>query len=134
MDWSIVAFAVFLAIMFTLVGLGLFGWRRPGAGVDEAVVGSAVFFFLLLFLAIWAVSVWLTPYGPMMYDVRWVSMLILGVIVFLFIVALTASSSPAIPPAERPIDRTEAEMAAGVGLAFWFLMVVLLAVAVAGTV
>lgn len=134
MEWTIVAFAIFLAIIFTLVGLSLFGWRRPGAGVDDAVVGSAVFFFLLLFLTIWAVSVWLTPYGPVIYEVPWVSMLILGVVVFLFIVALSAAASPEARPEEQRADTTETAMAAGVGIAFWFLMVLLLAVAVAGTV
>lgn len=135
MVWSIFVFAVFLAIIFTLLGLSVFSWRRPGAAENEAAAASAVFLFLLLFLGIWAAAAWVTPRGPVYYDVPWVTMLVLGIIVFLFIVALTAAASPRSQPVE-PSERagpTEAATAAGVGVAFWFLMVVLLVTALAGT-
>lgn len=138
MVWSSVLVAVVIAVLFTLVLVSLLGWRRPGAVRTESVVTSAVFFFMILFLATWAAGAWITPRDAMALGVPWISWVAVALVVTLLVAAIT---QPWERRRSRNAEPTTAEgpghpgeiVAAGFGLAFWVLLVVLLLVAVAGS-
>jgi hypothetical protein len=138
MEWSSIVVAVVIAVLFTLVLVSLLGWRRPGAVRTESVVTSAVFFFMILFLATWAAGAWITPRDPLALGVPWLSWLAVALVVTLLVAAITQpgdrrrSRNAEPSTAEGPGHAGEI-VAAGFGLGFWVLMVVLLLVAVAGS-
>jgi hypothetical protein len=137
MEWSSVLAAVLVAVLFTIVLVSLLGWRRPGAVQTESVVTSAVFFFMILFLATWAAGAWISPRGPLALGVPWIAWLVVALVVTLTLAAVT---QPWDRRRSRNAEPTTPEggaageiVAAGFGLAFWVLMVVLLLVAVTGS-
>jgi hypothetical protein len=85
--------------------------------------GGLVFFFLILFLATWAGGLWLTPVGPLMLGVPWISFLLVALVVGLILVTLT-------PDRRRRRDAplaaekaaSEAETAVAVDIFFWLLI------------
>lgn len=138
MEWSSVLVAVVIAVLFTVVLVSLLGWRRPGAVQTESVVTSAVFFFMILFLATWAAGAWISPRGALALGVPWISWLAVALVVTLVVAAVTQPwdrrrSRNAEPTTPTPGQAGEI-VAAGFGLAFWVLMVVLLLAAVAGSI
>jgi len=141
MEWSSVLVAVVIAILFTLVLVSLLGWRRPGAAQTESVVTSAVFFFMILFLSTWAAGAWISPRGPLAFGVPWLAWLAVALVVTLTLAAITQpwdrrrsrNAEPTTAATTTPGHAGEI-VAAGFGLAFWLLMVVLLLVAVAGSI
>ncbi|MBD3379001.1 MAG: hypothetical protein GF408_00870 [Candidatus Omnitrophica bacterium] len=106
--------AGFLTILFA----GVF--RRVGPW--ESVFA----FFIVLFLAIWAISLWLAPAGPVFLGVYWFPVIIIGFILAL----LLAASAPPRPPrtAEEAVEEAEKEAAAerSIDALFWVLLVILL--------
>lgn len=125
--------AMIIAVILAALLIAAAGRRGPGPAA------GFLFFFLLLFLAIWAGGLWMTPYGPMMWGtVPWLSYVVIGVILALLLAAL-------IPPTGEPVDTTPSapgeeieattteKAAAGVGLAlgifFWlFLLAMIIAI------
>jgi len=75
--------AFLLAIILTLLLAVGFRGQAWGAGL--------AFFFLILFLATWAGGLWLTPVGPLMMGVPWMSFLLVALIVGLILAATTPS-------------------------------------------
>ena len=107
--------AFLLAIILTLLlAVGLRG-QPWGAGI--------VFFFLILFLATWAGGLWLTPVGPVMLGVPWMSFLLVALIVGLILVSLTPDSRRR---REKPLASesvpAQAETAIAVDVFFWILI------------
>lgn len=144
MVWSPVLAAVVIAVVFTVVLVSLLGWRRPGAVQKESIVTSAVFFFMILFLATWAAGTWMAPRGPLAFGVPWLAWMAVALVVTLIVAAVTQPwdrrrSRNAVPASAPDPGGTIAPgqpdelVAVGFGLAFWVLIVVLLIVAVAGT-
>lgn len=141
MEWTPVLIAVVIATVFTLVLVSALGWRRPGALQTESVVTSAVFFFMLLFLATWAAGTWMAPRGPMAFGVPWLAWLSVSLVVTLLLAAITqpwdrARSRNAMPtgtPGTAAPSQAGEIVAAGFGLAFWALMILLLLIALAGS-
>jgi hypothetical protein len=79
----IVAFVVALALSTLFVAL--FGSGRPA---DGSIWAGFMLFFLVVWLATWGIGSWMTPYGPLMYGVPWLSFLLIGLLV-----ALVAAAS-----------------------------------------
>jgi len=112
-------FALVIALLLT----GLFGllFRRMTMGT------GLLLFFLVLFLASWAGGIWLTPFGPLIFGVSWLSFLFIGLFVALI---LTALIPPTRPP--RTLDEARVQTEMGVEAAFvidiffWVLVVGLL--------
>ena len=106
---------VFLfAIAFTGLLVGLLGWRHPRR--QEAGI-AAMFVFGLLFLLVWAASLWVVPVEP-----GWTGGYISWV--FLITLLLTLFLAALIPPRPRVVRATtaEAEEEAAFGLFFWLLI------------
>lgn len=108
---------------------------------------SVLWFFLILFFATWAIGTWVQPVGPRVWEVPWLTFLIVALLVALLIAAATPStreqgSYPSSEPlslrgdtsegAETKIrreqERAEQESAAAaaataVGIFFWIFLV-----------
>jgi type VI protein secretion system component VasK len=92
-------------------------------------VDGLLFFFLMLFLVIWAAGVWIEPVGPIAWGVPWLTFLIIGVVLALI---LAAAVPPRARPVEPPRETAEASAAAlALGLFFYLAMVALVIVIVA---
>ena len=105
--------AFLLAIILTLLlAVGLRG-QPWGVGV--------VFFFLILFLATWAGGLWLTPVGPIMLGVPWMSFLLVALIVGLILVSLTPDTRRR---RGKPLasEKVPAQSDTAVDIFFWILI------------
>lgn len=76
---ALIVAALFTAGMYWLV-------RRRGT---EAAPSGLIVFFLIVFLATWAVGVWVTPRGPIAFGVPWLAFVVIGLVV-----ALVAAAAP----------------------------------------
>jgi hypothetical protein len=120
-----------LVLAIVLLLAPVFGARdgRYTAGLDLAM------FFVLLFLATWALGGWFRPLGPPLWGTYWVSYLIAAVLIALLLTAALAT------PSHREAPRTEARQggepppapttAIAVGIAFWLFAVVALGAIIA---
>ena len=129
MPWIEFVLALALAVAFTSLLIWGLGWRHPAQ--TDAVTASALFLFIIMFLAVWAAGMWLPPWGPLIRGVPWLGFFIVGLLLSLLILAL-ASPSPRPPaPAEQPVEEeVEKERLAlhVFGIFFWILIVALVAV------
>lgn len=128
MIWIDIMFIIIIAAIISgILGLG-FGWRHPSR--PEAVGGSLVFIFLLLFLGMWASSRWFPPAGPVLLGFHWAIPLLVGLLLALIVLAI------AVPPrrdrsagVDTIQDEQDDVVAATVfGVFFWLLIIGLLAV------
>jgi uncharacterized membrane protein len=114
-----------LLIALAMTAIFPFGFR------GHRGVAAFFLFFVLIFLATWAVGIWVTPLGARAfgYGYGWISFLITGILFALLITAV-------IPPARRPRSRAEARKQARDQAAFlvtfnfffWVLVIGLLVV------
>ena len=82
-----IVFALIMALVFTAIfALGL---RRRGPW------SSLLVFFLIIFLAAWAGSLWFSPMGPVFLGVYWVPIVLFA---FIFAAMMAASTRPRRPP------------------------------------
>jgi len=114
--------AFLLAIILTLLLAVGFRGQAWGAGL--------AFFFLILFLATWAGGLWLTPVGPLMMGVPWMSFLLVALIVGLILAATTPSRYRR---SEKPLAEGKPlpQAAIAVDIFFWLLVAGLLIAIVA---
>jgi len=98
-DWDMFAvnilFALIMAFVFTMVfAVGL---QRSGPW------SSVLTFFLVIFLAAWAGTLWVSPTGPVIFGVFWVPLILIS-----FVVAvLLATASPRRPPRVETISEVK---------------------------
>jgi len=114
-------FALFFGMLLTAVFVG--GVRKHGTWAN------AIFFFVVVSLAAWAGGVWITPVGPSLWGVYWLSFFVVGLIFAL----LLAMILPIRPPRtrkeaiRRALEMSEEEVQAEkvLGFFFWFVVVAL---------
>jgi len=130
MIWIDILFIIIIAaIISAVLGIG-FGWRHPSR--PEAVGGSLIFIFLLLFLTMWASSSWIPTAGPVLWGFHWGIPLLTGLLLALVLLAT------AVPPRRdrgREVDKLQDERddvvtATVFGVFFWMMIIGLLAVIV----
>ena len=95
--------ALLLSLVFA-VGFRGHGW---GAGF--------LFFFVVLFLFTWAGGVWITPVGPLIVGIPWLSFLFVGLVVALLLAAVT-------PTERRPRTEIEARRLAASQTQTWIAL------------
>jgi hypothetical protein len=118
-------FALIVALLFAAMLVYGFGRRAPGP------MSGFLFFVAMLFFVVWAGSVWITPIGPDLWGIPWVSMFAIGLIVAM-IIAAVAAPVPAEPTApEEEGVAPPASAGWGCGILFWLTIAVLLTAAVA---
>jgi hypothetical protein len=132
--WDIVL-ALIVAVIFSLLLVAAAGRRGPGPWA------GFLFFFLVLFLAVWAAGVWLRPIGPVVYGGYWVGALVVGVLIALLLAA-AVPPGPRVTPVEvetppegAPAETPEEEaVTTALGVFFWILLLGLIAAIVLGYV
>lgn len=77
--------ALIVAALFAAGLVSIVRWRR-----EEVHASAVALFFLIVFLATWAVGVWITPRGPTMFGVPWLAFIVIGLVVSL----LAAAAAP----------------------------------------
>lgn len=129
--WVNIVIALVVAILFTIPIIWLLGWRRPGAGSEESNWLSGLFLFVLIFLTTWAITAWAAPWGPAVWGVSW--LLVLIVAAFVALLVLVASPVPRYGEAGATTATTASEeVSEGVGILFWVLILLLLLAAIVG--
>jgi hypothetical protein len=118
---------VALIIAILLASILVFALGRPGPGP----VSGFIFFLVLLFLAIWAGGIWITPVGPVVYDVPWLLFLVIGIIIALLLAAVAppAEARP-VTPAEIEEEREAAEATLVAFSAFFWIVVIVMIVSI----
>lgn len=135
----LVALFVGLVISFLFAAM-YFGWR-PRAREEpdpKAAIGTAAYFFVIVFLATWAGGLWLYPFGPVLGRVHVLPFALVGVIVALIVAAKLpdepwrrgSAATGGVMPAQAQVSavREEGARAAalgGLGVFFWLLVAVL---------
>jgi len=119
------AFAFVIGFLLVLLFSLLFRDRMPWS--------SFWIFLLIVVLVTWAGGLWITPFGPTIFDVAWLPFLIVGI----FITILLAATVPVrtAPPATRKETTKEARRTepsssslAGLTLFFWLALILTIAV------
>ncbi len=90
-------FAFLMAMLFTMVFC--VGLRRPGPW------SNVLAFFVVVFLAAWAGSLWISPGGPLFLGVYWLPV----VLVALLFALLLAAVPPQRPPHVKTISESREE-------------------------
>lgn len=128
-------FALLIAFLVTVLLTAVFGWRHPSRQEEEAALPGAFFLFLILFFFIWAGGAWIGPFGPVLWSGAWLPFLVVGVVIGLFLLAV---SEPPRPSRQRsahtpPPGETDPAPPRVIlyGVVFWILLLVLLAVVIA---
>jgi hypothetical protein len=80
-------------------------------------------FLLVVFLAAWAGSVWMTPVGPPLFGVYWLSPLLVGLMIALLLAAATPQRSPRTRAEAIAQARAEEETALAFTIFFWILLI-----------
>jgi hypothetical protein len=94
--------------------------------------GSFWAFFIIILLAIFAADIWISPVGPFYEDIYWVPPIAAGLVIALLLAATTPSpKARSEMEAEKSMAKQEAA-AMAMGTFFWFLIVFMVAVIVAG--
>jgi hypothetical protein len=112
-------FVLVITVLLTVLFGLLFRGMRMGLGL--------YLFFLVLFLATWAGGLWITPFGPTLFEVSWLPFLLVGLFFTLLLIVL-------VPPARTPQTFEEARVQASaeteaviiIDIFFWVLMIGLL--------
>jgi MFS family permease len=117
------AVSLFLTAVFAVVGRQAKSARR------------VILFFLVVFLGAWAGGIWITPVGPMILGVYWLSFFGVGLVLALVLEAVAAFSVHPSEPVARDIQkdkREEREIEAVLGVFFWILVVTFIGAIVVG--
>jgi hypothetical protein len=114
-----VLFAFGIGLVLTALFAGLLGRSGPWASIPV--------FFAVIFLASWAGGVWIAPIGPALFGVYWVPFVVFGLIIALL---LAAAVKPRVPVETGEDDGRKQEPGKAAFDAFFFGLIVLLAVAI----
>lgn len=122
-----ILFALVMALLFTAIFT--LGFQRRGPW------SSVLVFLLIVFLAAWAGSLWLSPLGPVFVGVYWVPIVLAA---FLFAVLL-AAAAPRRPPTQgvetiSQVKQQEKATGHAFDIFFWTLLIGFLIVIILGYV
>lgn len=121
----------FALLMGGILSWGL-GWRHPAGGNRN---GSLLFLILILLLAMGAGNAWLEPWGPIWYGSAWLNLMVIGLLVSLLALAISAPTRKPRTPIEAEKEAEEKAVTAAIfGLFFWLLMLGLLVAVIVGIV
>jgi hypothetical protein len=107
-------FALVVALLLTAVFS--LGFRNPGPW------GVWWVFLLVIFLAAWAGGVWVTPFGPPLFDTYWLPILFVGLFFALLLAAIPPYPRPTYEPGVPPAGGTAEGAAVALGTFFWVLI------------
>lgn len=120
-------FVIVLAVILSWVFVGGFRWRHTPDGSGWA---SGVLLFVFIGLMMWAAFLWLPPAGPVVGDVAWVPLLVVGILVAL-IFAVASPPRRRRPTAITPPEQPSADPSGMFGVFFWVAVLILAIVIIA---
>jgi hypothetical protein len=97
--------------------------------------GTAWTFFLVLFLALWIVSLYVRAVGPVYYGIAWLPIVIAGLLLTLLLIAVVPDANNRKNESvqgDLTIDQRSDINNSGVGRFFWVLIVLMVAAIVVG--
>lgn len=122
-------------IIFALIigSLFFYGFKKRGPW------GSFWSFILILFLGMWAVDLWVTPYGPQYWGIAWFDMLFVGFLFAFLLAAATPTHYDRLKKrnlTEKELAEAQQEEAIGssvaIGIFFWFMLLFFIVLLVIG--
>lgn len=124
MRWADVVFALVMALLLT--GIFTLGFLRRGPWT------SVLAFFLIVFLAAWAGSLWLSPAGPLFYGIYWVPIVAVALFAALLLVGSVTRRHPPRVETISEVKRQERVIESMFDAFFWTLLIGLVLVIVLG--
>jgi hypothetical protein len=119
----------FISFILAVLLAGLYMLVTRGAGRRTGLI----WLFLIILLATWAGGVWLKPFGPTLWGIHWLPFILVGLVVFLFLIIVLPRKAPrgrqeTLDMLERIEQEKELEEVAYITLSifFWILLSVLL--------
>ncbi len=123
--WGII-YLVSITFFITLFFNSLLRVRGPW--------GSFWAFFVIILLAVFAADIWVAPVGPYFGDTYWVPPLAVGLLIALLLAATTPSPGMRNKlETQKELEREDPAVIA-FGTFFWFLLVFLLILVIAGLI
>jgi len=118
------AVALFLTVVFAVIGRQAKSARR------------VLIFFVVVFFGAWAGGIWLTPVGPVLLGVYWLSFFAVGLIFALVMEAVAAFPGKSVSQSqeEKTDTKEEGEIESVMWIFFWVLIVGFVAAIVFGYV
>ncbi len=111
---------VYLVVLALLLSaMSTYGFRMRGPW------GSFWTFFAIVFLAVWAADIWVTPFGPYWFGINWFPPLVVGVLITLLLAATTPSKRGKRKEGgmHPPATKFETEVVGiTLGVFFWLLL------------
>lgn len=117
MNWIDVLFAMTIALMITIVFAVAFKTRGPW--------GSVWAFFLIIFLAVWAASLWVNPAGPEVFGYSLIPIALVGVIFALIIASSVSTGSQAEIKSPSSDPSLRKSNFSGFSVYFWLTLLML---------
>ena len=96
--------------------------------------GSFWTIFVIVLLAVWAADLWLTPAGPVLWDLAWIPLIFVAIVVALLLAAAESGVKKSKLPVKNKDEVTskEADAASKVSAMFWIILLFLILAIVAG--
>ncbi len=119
------AVSLFLTVVFAVIGRQAKSPRR------------VIVFALLVFFSSWAGGIWITPVGPAILGVYWLSFFAVGLIFALVLEGIAAFHSRPVRPGSGEVrmdEKEEHEIESVFGTFFWILLLAFIGVIVLGYV
>jgi len=113
--------ALLISSLLTVISVFLLRKRGPW--------GSAWTLFLVIFLALWTVSIYLAPVGPTYYGVAWAPLIIAGILLTLLLIVSMPGANEWRDESVGPEHRTKKDVPAKASRLFW-VFIFLLAMAI----
>jgi hypothetical protein len=112
--------AALIALVLSVTAVFFLGKKGPW--------GSLWTFFLILFLAIWTVSIYMAPIGPMYWGIAWVPLTIAGLILTTLLIAAMPHETSSTDVDRKTASDTSREshfFVPAIGRFFWALIILL---------
>lgn len=94
--------------------------------------GSFWAFFIIILLAVIAADIWISPIGPHFEDLYWVPPIAAGLVIALLLAATTPSPKARSEMTAENKRTKEEAVAVALGTFFWFLIIFLVVLIIAG--
>ena len=116
--------AITVALALSLALVLVFRWERP---TRQGPWASFVFLFTMLFLFTWAAGLWLSPFGPTVWNVYWMPFGLAGLGLALLLASTQASSGRRSrrKQTNKEPENPDFSVATAFGISFWLLAIAL---------
>ncbi|KEO74043.1 hypothetical protein [Anditalea andensis] len=99
--------------------------------------GSFWTFFIIVLLVVWAASLWIVPFGYIYWEIAWIPLFFIGLVIAFLLAALTSTPPDKLRSNSKGSDivNTEKEPErtyAAIGLLFWVFIGLMLVAIIAG--